>query len=369
MKKIVAIVLVLVLALAVVLLVKKRQADLAKAPPAGILPVVVETVTLKAGQVTLTTPAMAQVASDLSTTLSTKVTGRVLAVNKREGDRVKKSEKLIVVDASDLDARKAALRAKLEGLEYELTVQRENHQRTMQLFAIKGASLEQTRMEEAGLANLEKSKESLVQNIREIDTLGSYSTLVAPVAGTVSELLVNSGDIAVPGKPLLRIAADQGLYLTLSLPDSIVPRGLLVNGTAIQPVPRNQASAVGLVQYAAPLPDNAGIVEGQYLNLRVILFQGEGMLVPVDGLVTMGDKAYVLILEGNLARKLPVTVLHRGSEGAVVAEDLAGQTILVAKPDILLRAATGVPVQATALQGEAVAPADKQTPAGGRKDG
>ncbi len=368
MKKKIWIILAVVLALAVVLLVKKRQGDLAKAPLADVLPVVAETVTLKPGQVTLTAPAMALVASDLSTTLSTKVTGRVLSVDKKQGDRVKKGEKLIAIDASDLDAKKAALQAKLDGLAYELTVQRENHQRTMQLFAIKGASLEQTRMEEAALANLEKGKESLVQNIREIDSLGSYATLVAPVNGTVSELLVNPGDITVPGKPLLRIAADQGLYLTVSLPDSITPRGLLVNGAAIKLVPRNQASATGLIQYAAPVSNGGGLIEGQYLNIQVVLFEGEGVLVPMDGLVTLGGKAYVLTLEGNLARRMPVTVLHRGSEGAVVAEDFAGQTILVAKPDILLRAATGVPVQASVRQG-GTAPADKKNPAGGRKDG
>ena len=368
MKKKIWIILAIVLALAVVLLVKKRQGDLVKAPLADVLPVVGETVTLKPGQVTLTAPAMALVASDLSTTLSTKVTGRVLEVHKKQGDRVKKGEKLIAIDASDLDAKKAALQAKLDGLAYELTVQRENHQRTMQLFAIKGASLEQTRMEEAALANLEKSKESLAQNIREIETLGSYAALVAPVSGTVSELLVNPGDITVPGKPLLRIAADQGLYLTVALPDSVTPQGLLVNGAAIKPVPRNQASATGLVQYVAPVPEGADLTEGQYLNVQVVLFQGEGVLVPMDGVATMGDKAFILTLEGNLARRMPVTVLHRGSEGAVVAEDLAGRTILVAKPDILLRAATGVPVQASARQDEAAIPADKKPQAGGRKD-
>lgn len=367
MKKIIALLLVLILAIGVILLVKKRQANLTKAPVANILPVVTETVTLQPGQITLTTPAMGMVASDLSSNLATKVSGRVLAVHKKQGDQVKQGEKLIVIDASDLDAKKAALSAKLEGLNYELAVQRENHERTMQLFAIKGASLEQTRMEEAALANLEKGKEALVQNIREIETLSSYSTLVAPVSGTVSEILVNSGDIAVPGKDLLRISADQGLYLTLSLPDSITPQGLLINDTAIKAVPRNQASAAGLVQYVAPLDNQSGLVEGQYLNLQVVLFTGSSVLVPMDGLLTMGGKTYVLVLEGDLARKVPVTVLHRGSEGAVVAEDLTGKTILMAKPDILLRAATGVPVLVSAQSGSS-APADKKTQPGGRVD-
>ena len=51
----------------------------------------------------------------------------------------------------------------------------------------------------------------------------------------------------------------------------------------------------------------------------------------------------------------------------MVAEDLAGKTILMAKPDILLRAATGVPVQTSAQQG-GTAPADKKAQSGGRKD-
>ena len=370
MKKKIGIILAIVLLLGVVLLVKKRQADLAKTPAAEALPVVVETVTLQPDQVTLTIPAMALVASDLSTTLSTKVTGRVLATYKKQGDRVKKGEKLLAIDASDLDAQKAALRAKLEGIAYELTVQKENHDRTMQLFAIKGASLEQTRMEEAALANLEKSKESLAQNIRAIETLGNYATLVAPVSGTVSELSVNSGDMAVPGKPLLRIAAEQGLYLAVSLPDSIVPRGLVLNGTPIRLVPRNQTSAAGLVQYVAQLSDPAGLVEGQYCNVRVVLYEGRGVLVPLDGLVTMGDKAYVLTLDGgNLARRMPVTISKRGSEGAIVTEELSGQTILVAKPDILLRATAGTPVRVIARPEDSPVPLDKKTPAGGRDNG
>ncbi len=368
MKKTISLLLVLILAIGVVLLVKKRQSNLTKAPVAKVLPVVTETVTLQSGQVTLTVPAMAMVASDLSSTLATKITGRVLAIHKKQGDRVRQGEKLIVIDASDLDAKKASLRAKLEGLSSELAVQRENHARTMKLFAIKGASQEQIRTEEAGLANLDKSKESLIQNIREIETLGSYSTLVAPVTGTVSEILVNSGDIAVPGKALLRIAAEQGLYLTLSLPDSITPLGLLVNGAAIKAVPRNQATTTGLIQYVAPLDNQINMVEGQYCNLQVVLFSGNGVKVPMDGLLTMDGNTYFLVLEGDMARKMVVTVLHRGSEGVIIAEDLPGRVILTAKPDILLRAATGVPVQTFVRKNDTV-PAPLTSQAGGQTNG
>ena len=42
--------------------------------------------------------------------------------------------------------------------------------------------------------------------------------------------------------------------------------------------------------------------------------------------------------------KTGVEIVARGQEGVVVRPDLAGRTILLAKPDILLRTAAGVPV-------------------------
>lgn len=362
MKKKIGIILAIALLLGVALLVKKRQADLAKDLPVEALPVVAEAIALQPGQITLTIPAIAVVASDLSATLSTRVSGQVLAVYKKEGDRVRKGEKLLSIDASDLVARNAALRAKQEGVTADLAVQRENHLRTMELFAIKGASLEQTRVEEAAITRLAKEEESLRASIREIEALTAYSTLTAPADGTVGALEVRPGDLAVPGKPLVHVAADKGLYLSLSLPDSVMPQGLLVDGKFVKAVPRNQTTATGLIQYLAPLPEPGGLVDGQYCNVRVVLFAGEGLLVPMEALLSVDGESFVLALEGDHARRVLVTVRQRGSEGVVIAESLAGLKVLAARPDILLRAAAGVPVRTMAPAGA------KKTPGGASND-
>ena len=76
-----------------------------------------------------------------------------------------------------------------------------------------------------------------------------------------------------------------------------------------------------------------------------MLYSGEGVLLPNDVLLTTEGQTSVLVYENGKARKTPVTVLRRGSEGVMVRQDLAGQTLLLAKPDILLRASTGVPVR------------------------
>ncbi len=375
MKKIFAIVLIAVLVVGGIKLLKTRKAQLASVPTAEILPVVVNTVTLEKQQVTLTLPAMGLVASDLSTTLSTKVSGRITHVYKQEGDAIQKGDKLASIDASDLAAKKEGLHLNVEGVGFQiagireniralntsLAAARETHARTLELLAVKGASEEQSRQEEAGIAainakisearnsisTLNKSRATLEQNIKEIDSLLVYTVITAPIDGTLSKRLVMAGDMAMPGKTLFKIAARTGRYVNLSLPDAIHPTEIIFKGKKLPLTAKNEAGTAGLAQYIAPLPDDDGLVEGQYINLRVVVYENNDVLVPVDGLLSVGERAFVFTYGQSKAIKTTVDIVARGQEGVVVRPDLSGKTILLAKPDILLRAASGVPVLAT----------------------
>lgn len=365
-KKIISILLILILVVGAVALLKKRKKQLTQAPPAAVLPVVVDTLTLQRTLVTLTLPAMGVVASDLSSTLSTKISGRVVHLYKQEGDVVQKGDQLAKIDARDLVAKQEALHSRLDGLEYDITVQRDSHQRTLELLKIGGASLEQSQKEEASIANIEKSKEALVQNIQEVEALKSYATINAPICGTVSKRMVQVGDLATPGKPLFRISACSGQYLNLSLPNNLKPDKILFQKSELALLTKNEASSTGLAQFLSPLPKDAGVVEGQYLNIRVVTYQDNDILVPIDGLLSVGDDSFVFIREQDKTIKTRVEIIARGSEGVVVRPDLAGRKIILAKPDILLRASSGVPVLEIKNKGQE----DKTAaPQGGRDNG
>jgi len=347
MKKIIIIVLVMAVVVAAVGLLKKRKSDLTKAPVAAVLPVVVDTFTLHRAPVTLTLPTMGVVSSELSSTLSTKISGKVTKIYKREGDSIQKGELLASIDARDLIAKEKALRSKIEGLDYDIAVQRKSHQRTLELYRIGGASLEESQKEEAAIANLEKNKESLAQSINELKALASYADITAPICGTLSKRMVQVGDLATPGKPLFRISACSGQYLSLSLPNDLTPDKIIYQGTELTLAAKNEASIAGLAQYIAPLPKDAGVVEGQFVSVDVVVYSGEDMLVPVDGLLSVGGDSFVFTFANAKAARTRVKIVARGREGVVVRPDLGGKTILIAKPDILLRAASGAPVQET----------------------
>lgn len=372
MKKILTICLLGVLIVGAVALLQKRKRELAQSPMAQVLPVVVDTIRLTQAPILLTLPAMGLVGSDLSASLSTKVSGQVLAVYKQEGDVVAKGDLLARIDISDLEAKRRGLELQRQGIQFQIDARREDikaartalaaaretHARTEQLLRIKGASVEQSRQEEAevarleaslsaaenGVATLEKSRQTLEEGMREIDSLIGYATITSPIAGTVSASLVKPGDLAMPGKPLFRIAARAGLYMDISLPDTLHATEVIFRDRTLRLAPKGQAGTTGLVQYVAPIPDASGVVEGQYVDVRLVVYRGSNVLVPVDALLTMDQRSFVFALAGGKAEKIPVHVLVRGAEGVILRENLAGRRVIIAKPDILLRVATGAPV-------------------------
>jgi RND family efflux transporter MFP subunit len=373
MKKLITLILVVAIVAAGLLLLHKRKADLAQASPAPIMPAVVATTDLKTQAVTLTLPAMGVVASDISAVLSTRISGQVMEVSKQEGDPVKKGEILARIDATDLEAKKQgvvlqrqgivfqveAKKAEVNALEMSLKSAEEAHARTKELLDIKGASPEQYSQEQAEIAKLkagltaarnsietlQKSMGTLAASMREIDSVMNYATLVAPIDGTVSQILARPGDLATPGKPLMRISSKTGLYLNLSLPDTLRADEVMLAGRALPLTSKDQTGETGLVQYVAPLPQNLGLVEGQFVNVSVVVYKGEDVLLPIDALLTMNGSSSVFVLASDgKAQRLSVRIKARGVEGATVDQDLAGRKVIIAKPDILLRVATGVPV-------------------------
>ena len=148
---------------------------------------------------------------------------------------------------------------------------------------------------------------------------------------------------------------------------------VIVSGKTLPLAPKNEAAATGLAQYLAPLPADSGLTEGQYVNVQVLVYQGENSLLPLDALLSTGNQTFVFhhedgsvqsSLDGGKAVKTAVDIVARGSEGVVVAQALAGKQVLLAKPDLLLRVAAGVPVK---LIG-AAAPAAKKVE-GGKDNG
>lgn len=379
MKKIVPVIVVVALLAGGVMVLKIRKRARAMAKPPKALAVRVNAITLVKKDIELTLPVLAEVRSEKNATVSTKIMGSVTAVYKYEGDRVKEGDLVARIDDRELKDKKSELELKLANIDYEIdskesqieslkiTLQNtlETHKRTEELLDVKGASIEQFQSEESvisslkskiraaenGLKSLHNQKNIRKGEIHEIKVALSYTSIRSPVDGTISAAFVSEGEMAVPGKPLFSISSDDGTYLALHLPSTIEPVSLKVGQKTVPLAPLNLADRNGLKQYRAQVPSGLHLLAGEVIDASLVIFSGEATLVPSEAILSREGKQVVFVCQDGKATPVSVHILKNGKEGAVLDVSLGGKTLVIAKPDILLRLLTGVPVKVTVIQG------------------
>lgn len=338
-KKIVVVLLIVALAVAGAVLVKKKRAGVAQEKPPEALAVVVESRTLQAGPVTLTQRTTADVQAVRDSVVASRLTAYVTALPLFEGDSFKRGEVLARLDMiPEGGGQGSSLRADLAAAESSFKAEQERLSRARALYKIQGVSLEQLQATEAAFAAAQARRAAASENLHN-------ATIAAPFSGMVSQRLVQPGDLATPGKPLLKIVdTSSGNRLLVNLPEGAAPSALRVGDQTLALRPWPEAGPQGLRRYEAR---SAGaFIPGSRVSVQVVLFQSaQALFLPRACLFDdEGSSAMVLRLSGNKAEPLRIALAAAGEEGAATLDTaLNGQHVACASPDILTRLAAGVP--------------------------
>ncbi len=351
MKKIIGIVIAAILVVTAVLLVKDKKEALAKETVAVQYPLVVNTEVLKKTSKQLTHPYLALVKSNQDVTLSTNVGGRVDYIIP-VGSQVKVGQKLVTIDSSSLKAKIEASRLKIQSssskkvaLIAKLNNLKQTHNRTLKLLAVEGASVEQSEAEIDGMETLRADIDGVSAQIRsaqaELEALHqelTYANIVSPVDGVVSNIDINKGGIAAPGKPLISLSTLGGKYLLVRTAENQQVGQAEYQGQSCQLTPLNKTQR-GLQEFTCHVSVKAPA--GSLVDINLISQQGLGLYVPLNAVLQINGQTAMLIVKDNKAVKRPVKILASGVEGFAIKGLSVGERYVVAKPDILLKLTTG----------------------------
>jgi len=337
-----------------ILAIKKKKHELSEIPIMKSYAMVVSTMEVKKLHSLLTLPYLATVKSDKSVILSSRIAARVEHLAEC-GSSVKKGDIVVSLDQRDLKDKKAALllqinstKADLSAKKIALSTAESSHKRTRDLLHVKGASKEMFDKEKsqieslkAGITSLGNKVSILYANLSEIKTALSYAVLTAPQNATVSKCFINPGDMAMPGKPLLRLESNTGKYLLLRSTDTVNVSALLY-GKKQYPILSLKNTFNGLREYRADVltdrPDD------EQVSVSLVTYDGIGVKVPLDALLQTEGKNYCFVAEGSKTEVRPVQIVARGVEGLIVNGLTEGEKIVIAKPDILLQLLGGKPI-------------------------
>ncbi len=341
------------------------------APAIQPAPVVVEVATARHGEVHDGRRFLGEVVAGEEAPLAARILSQVLAVRVREGDTVRKGQRLIELDPRELDdavgASQAAVAAATEGVaaaESGYAVQRDATGRDQVLVDARAISREEWERSGASLAaakaRLEAARAQLTAARRAADSAETrlgYTAIQAPFDGVVSARFVDPGDLAAPGKPLLtlvrttslrvqvKVAAETLAAVAVGRPVSLeTPAGPQQIQVA-RVFPAMDGSHLGTFETDLP-PSGFGLAAGSTVPVEVPSPAVEGVVVPVAALLESESGTVLFTVVAGVAHVVPVRMTARSADDAVVSGDVhAGDRVVVGRPSRLMQLAEGTPVQ------------------------
>jgi RND family efflux transporter MFP subunit len=277
-------------------------------------------------------------------TVSAQIAGQVTHFFVDAGDRVKRGQVLARIDSRDVDAQAAAGSAQVAQAQANLAAAQLNYDRSANL--VKQNFLSQAALDkaEAELKTARAAVDVARATQAQSSTARGYSEVRAPIDGVVTRRLLELGELAQPGKPILELHDPQALRATGSVPQMVLAAvkggsasaasavpvsvelptlGTRVTATRTTVLPAADARLLS-TQVRAELPAQlpAGVMPGVTAKIWLPTGQAEKLVIPVAAVVRRGEltAAYVVQADGRtLLRQLRV---GDASDGQV--EVLAG---------------------------------------------
>ncbi len=252
------------------------------------------------------------------TVIAAQVSGAVVQLGVKAGDRVRAGQVLLRIDARAADQNAAAGDAQVRAARATQEVASKEYARQQQLFAqqfISQAALDRASAEHQA-AQAQVAAQLAQAGVARTQT-GQY-VVQAPYAGIVAQVPVALGDMALPGRALVEMYDPAALRVSASVPQSVAagwtpatpPRVELpglpearrwLTPTRVERLPTADA-ATHTVQLRADLPAGlVGAAPGQFARLWLPLPAGRdaGLWVPVQAVVRRAELTALYVLDAN----------------------------------------------------------------------
>ena len=302
-------------------------------------------------------------------TIMARILAPVREVRVSPGDQVRKGQTLIVLDGEDLAAaaraanaaalaaeqRAKSAAAELQAAEAGLTLARASHGRIAGLQAKRSATAQElddatamlrgAEAHVAGAAAQVLMASSAVDSARatgdQASATRSFATIAAPFDGVITGKMVEPGNMASPGMPLLRLEDSREFRLEVRLDESRI--GHIRNGDSVPvfvgtAITSTQGTVVEvsravdadarafLVKIA--LPDAPGLRSGEFGKARFEGTPRRALTVPAPAIVRRGQLTSVFVVDQGLARVRLVNL----SEHEVLAGLTESELVILTPP-------------------------------------
>ncbi len=277
------------------------------------------------------------------TTISSKLLSRVMEMNIKAGQVVKKDEVLLKLDDIDLRAKLQQAKSSVVMAEAAYNQAVTDEKRLGSL--VKSGAVSQQEYDKtvtklmSADAELKRAKES----VNEVQSILDYATVLSPMNGTVIDKKVDVGDTVVPGQPLIRLFDPARMQMVASVRESHAIRlkvgqeiGVKIDtlnkvckGTVSEIVPESSSSSrTFLVKVTGPCP--TGIYSGMFGRIYIPLADEQVLVIPSNAVKKAGQLEMVdLADKGNAVRRAVRTGRTFGDDVEILSGLGEGENVVV----------------------------------------
>ena len=279
-------------------LLESRKSEIANESLPALGSVTVPVVKAQQGSMQNKVPFLAQILSDKSIKLSTKLAGYVEKVLVEEAQKVKKGEVLVRIDAIELNSNIDALKATLNAQSHDLELAKSIYERNKKLFAIGGLAKEQLDISRVLLKAKSSIMENTKQKIAQLKHQLSYLKIVAPFDGEIDAIFLYEGDLAASGKAILNMGNGvKKLVFAYAPHNTSIQKDQLVFAKdqkigsikSIYTISKN-----GLVSAEVKLASVIDLPVGSSINIEVLTKEAKGCIVPSDTILHKKESTFVM---------------------------------------------------------------------------
>ena len=157
--------------------------------------------------------------------LRAQVNGYITAIHFKEGQEVRKGQKLYSIDQQQSEASYQQALANLSVRETNLLRAQKDVERYRELEKNDAIAKQQVDYAEAAYIAAQKEVEAAKANVRSVQTNVRYSTIVAPFDGTIGISMVRLGAAVTPGQTLLNtISSDDPIAVDIAVDQKEIDR-------------------------------------------------------------------------------------------------------------------------------------------------
>lgn len=324
-----------------------------QAPPAVARPVTVEVSRVQVMKISDDAQSVGSLRSRQGVVLRPEVSGRITALNFRDGERVRKGQLLVQLD-DQLPL------AQVKQSEAELSIARANHKRNQELLAQNFIS---QRSVDESAANLEVAQAKLAL----AQATAARLKILAPFDGIAGIRNVNVGDYLKDGTDIVNLEDIDTVYVDYRLPERFQSQVRPGQRAVVELDALPGRTFEARVQAVDPLIDANGRsigVRASIANTRLLLRPGmfarvttvfgvrdKARVVPEEAIVPQGGKQYVIKLvqgadrDSLVSQRVEVKVgIRRPGQVEIVEGLKEGDTVVTAGQQRLQRDGSTVKV-------------------------